>query len=203
MELKPENRQAEFGRANRKTSKKLFLVAVAMFGFGYALVPLYNVLCDITGLNGKTQTGELKEALAMKVDESRWITVEFLSQTSSELPWEFRPEQVEMKLHPGQVVTANYVARNVSSKSITGRAVPSVAPNKAAKYFVKVECFCFSEQKLAAGEAKEMPVRFYVDPKVSREVERITLSYTFYNLDALSGEKSNSQAALHTGKSGS
>lgn len=200
--MNQETREANVGRANRKTMRKLFLVALAMFGFGYAMVPLYNVLCDVTGLNGKTKRGGIEQALATKVDTSRWITVEFLGQVSSDLPWEFRPKQVEIRLHPGQVVTASYVARNLSSKSIVGRAVPSVAPSVAAKHFIKVECFCFSEQKLAPGETKEMPVRFYVDPKVAKEVERITLSYTFFNLEKIWAEKNGGKAVPNAARPG-
>lgn len=189
MEIDPDNRDGEFDRANRKTSGKLLLVAFLMFGFGYALVPLYNVICDITGLNGKTQRGDVQAIGDLKVDKSRTITVEFTGHASSDLPWEFRPEQVELKLHPGEIMVVKYFARNLSATSITGRATPSVAPSKAAKHFMKLECFCFTEQTLAAGESKEMPVRFYIDPKVPREVSRVTLSYAFYNRDSKSADK--------------
>lgn len=160
--------------------RKLFLVAVVMFGFGYALVPLYNVFCDITGINGKTKRGTLAEA---KVDKSRWVTVEFTGLAESKLPWEFRPLQYKVKVHPGQVALANYVAHNLSDKAITARAVPSVTPSRAAGHFRKIECFCFSEQVLKPGEQKNMPVRFYVDADVPEEVDTITLSYTFFNLN--------------------
>ncbi len=159
--------------------RKLFIVAVAMFGFGYALVPLYDVFCELTGINGKTKRGTIEQAA--KVDTSRWVTVEFTAHTNSSLPWEFRPMQGKMRVHPGQVVIAKYFARNTSTQTTTGRAVPSVSPSKAAGYFRKIECFCFSEQKLKAGEEKEMPVQFYVDTKVPEEVDRITLSYAFFN----------------------
>ena len=160
--------------------RKLFVVALAMFGFGYALVPLYDVFCEVTGINGKTKRGTIEQA---KVDTSRWVTVEFTGHTESKLPWEFRPLQYKMKVHPGQVVVAKYVARNTSNEVVTGRAVPSVSPNKAAGHFKKVECFCFTEQELKAGEEKAMPVQFYVDADLPEEVDTITLSYAFFNLN--------------------
>jgi cytochrome c oxidase assembly protein subunit 11 len=172
--------------------RKLLVVAVAMFGFGYALVPLYDVFCELTGINGKTKRGTIEQAA--KVDTSRWITVEFTGHTEPSLAWEFRPLQNKMRVHPGQVVIAKYIARNTSGKTNTGRAVPSVSPSKAAGYFKKIECFCFSEQQLKAGEQKEMPVQFYVDIGVPEEVDKITLSYAFFNTNkaestAKKGEK--------------
>jgi cytochrome c oxidase assembly protein subunit 11 len=174
------SRAKEFEQANKRTMRKLFIVALAMFGFGYALVPLYDVFCEVTGINGKTKRGTIEQA---QVDTSRWVTVEFTGHTDSKLPWQFQPAQPSMRVHPGQVVVANYVARNVSNRAITGRAIPSVSPNRAAGHFKKVECFCFTEQELKAGEEKQMPVQFYVDRKVPPEVDTITLSYAFFNLD--------------------
>ncbi len=157
--------------------RKLFFVAVAMFGFGYALVPLYDVFCELTGINGKTKRGTIEQAA--KVDTSRWITVQFTGHTNSSLAWEFRPLQSKMRVHPGQVVVAKYIARNISGVLMTGQAIPSVSPSRAAKHFKKIECFCFTEQTLKVGEEKEMPVQFYVDTDVPEEVDTITLSYTF------------------------
>jgi len=174
------SRANEFDRANKRTMRKLFIVALAMFGFGYALVPLYDVFCEVTGINGKTKRGTMEQA---KVDTSRWVTVEFTGHTDTKLPWQFRPEQPSMRVHPGQVVVANYVARNVSNRAVTGRAVPSVSPNRAAGHFKKIECFCFTEQELKAGEEKQMPVQFYVDARIPPEVDTITLSYAFFNLN--------------------
>ncbi|MEE8387606.1 MAG: cytochrome c oxidase assembly protein [Acidiferrobacterales bacterium] len=171
------SREIEFKYANRRTMRKLFFMAVAMFGFGYALVPLYDVFCELTGINGKTRRGTIEQAA--KVDTSRWITVEFTGHTNSSLAWEFRPLQSKMRVHPGQVVIAKYIARNISGVLVTGRAIPSVSPSRAAKHFKKIECFCFTEQTLRAGEEKEMPVQFYVDTKVPEEVDTITLSYAF------------------------
>lgn len=160
--------------------RKLLVVAVAMFGFGYALVPLYDVFCEITGINGKTKRGTVQQAA--KVDTSRWITVEFTGHSDPDLAWEFRPLQSKMRVHPGQVVIAKYFARNTSSETSTGRAVPSVSPSRAAGHFRKIECFCFTEQQLKAGEQKEMPVQFYVDTNVPEEVDTITLSYAFFKV---------------------
>lgn len=173
------SRRTEFKHANRRTMRKLFVVVVAMFGFGYALVPLYDVFCEITGINGKTKRGTIQQAA--KVDTSRWITVEFTGHTDPSLAWEFRPLLNKMRVHPGQVVIAKYYARNTSGETSTGRAVPSVSPNRAAGHFRKIECFCFTEQTLKAGEQKEMPVQFYVDTDVPKEVDKITLSYAFFN----------------------
>jgi cytochrome c oxidase assembly protein subunit 11 len=173
------SRTDELNKANRRTMRKLMLVAVAMFGFGYALVPLYDVFCDLTGINGKTKRGTIEAA---QIDRSRTVTVEFLSHVDTALAWEFRPMQTTMTVHPGEVVVARYHARNLAASDVTGRAVPSVSPSRAAGHFRKVECFCFSEQKLAAGETKEMPVQFYVDTKLPKEVDRVTLSYAFFNI---------------------
>jgi len=197
MEIDQQERNENVSRANRRTIKKLFLVAVLMFGFGYALVPMYQVICKVTGLNGKTQRGQASELASMKVDTSRTITVEFTGLASSGLPWEFKAEQAELKVHPGEVMIAKYFARNTSNESITGRATPSVAPNRAASHFKKLECFCFTLQTLKPGEQKDMPVRFYIDPKVPKDVQRVTLSYAFYNADAKSAAKFEKAANTH------
>ena len=167
-------------QANRRTVRRLGIAAVAMFGFGFAMVPLYDVFCDITGINGKTGRIELEEALSQKVDEDRLVTVEFLATVHSDLPWEFRPMVRKIKVHPGEVTEVNYYARNKTDDVVTGQAVPSVAPGLAAKYFSKTECFCFTRQALGPGEGKEMPLRFIVDPELPENVRTVSLSYTFY-----------------------
>lgn len=167
-------------RANRRTAAKLFALALGMFGFGYALVPLYNVACQVLGINGKT--GRV-DAVAGVVDTSRTIRVEFTGQVMAGLPWEFRPLVKHVDLHPGETVTVSYLARNAASWPIVGQAVPSVTPAQAAPYFKKIECFCFTRQELAAGEAAEMPVQFTVMPEVGPDVRTITLSYAFFNVD--------------------
>jgi len=172
---------------NRRTGLKLMGVAVGMFVFGYALVPLYDVLCEVTGLNGKT--GRAEATASDKIDQERWVTVEFTGNSMSGLPWEFRSLQKTARVHPGEVAVAYYEARNTASESITGQAVPSVAPNKAAQYFKKIECFCFSQQQLKAGEYKKMPVRFVVSADLPKDVSTVTLSYAFFNADQVSAKK--------------
>jgi len=169
-------------QANRRIVKRLGLAAVLMFGFGFAMVPLYNVFCDVTGLNGKTGRIELEQALSEKVDEQRLVTVEFLGRPNSDLPWEFRPLVRRVKVHPGKVTEVRYFARNTSGHTIVGQAIPSLAPGQAAKYFNKTECFCFTQQTLAAGEARDMPLRFVVDPALPEDVRTVSLSYTFFQV---------------------
>ena len=179
------HRNAE--RANRRVSLKLAGVALGMFVFGYALVPLYDVICEVTGLNGKT--GRAEATVGDKVDQERWVTVEFTGNSMSGLPWEFRALQKSVRVHPGEVAVAYYEVRNTAGEAITGQAVPSVAPNKAAMHFRKIECFCFSQQQLKAGEYKKMPVRFVVSADLPKDVSTVTLSYAFFNADQLSAKK--------------
>ena len=170
-------------QANQRVVKRLGIAAVLMFGFGFALVPLYDVFCDITGLNGKTGRIELEEALSQQVDEDRLVTVEFLATVHSDLPWEFRPMVKRIKVHPGEVTEVNYFAINRTENLVAGQAVPSLAPGLAAKYFNKTECFCFTRQTLGPGESKEMPLRFVVDPQLPENVRTVSLSYTFYQAE--------------------
>ncbi len=166
-------------KSNKKVVKNLLFAVVGMFGFGFALVPLYDVFCDITGLNGKT--GEqyvITEPL--QIDTSRKIKVEFLANTNHKMPWEFEPLIHSVMVHPGQAMRVEYVARNTTNRDITGTATPSVSPGQAAAYFQKTECFCFTEQVLKAGEEKTMPVVFIVDPAIDKDVNEISLSYTFF-----------------------
>ncbi|MDH3638616.1 MAG: cytochrome c oxidase assembly protein, partial [Gammaproteobacteria bacterium] len=154
-----------------------------MFGFGYALVPLYNLFCDVTGLNGKTGVTTAAAASQKGVDTGRWVTVEFTGSTAGGLAWEFKPTVTKMRVHPGEIAQTAFYAKNTSSYPLVGRAIPSVSPGKAAAHFNKTECFCFTEQRLAAGEAKHMPVRFVVDTDLPAEVSTITLSYSFFNAE--------------------
>ncbi len=167
-----------------KTSPlKLAVIPLLMFGFGFALVPLYDVFCDITGLNGKTGRIEASEIDASGVDTSRTIEVRFLAQTNTGLPWTFEPLVKKMEVHPGQVYEAMYRVRSSSKNKTLGQAVPSVSPGQAAEYFNKTECFCFTQQELAGYETRDMPLRFIVGTGISDKVEEITLSYTFFSLD--------------------
>lgn len=158
------------------------LVVVAMFAFGFLLVPLYEVLCDITGLNGKTGSIEVQQAMDMQVDESRLVTVEFLASVNQNMNWEFQPQVNKMRVHPGKLYQTNYFARNKSQLTMIGQANPSVAPPLAAAHFNKTECFCFTQQRFDAGEARELPVRFIIDPKLPRHIDTISLSYTFFDI---------------------
>jgi len=164
-----------------KTVKKLVLVVFAMFGFGFALVPLYDVFCDITGLNGKTATTAASENVN-GVDENRIVTVQFMSRTAKGIPWKFEPMINEIKVHPGETKLVKFYAKNESVRDIIGQAVPSVSPGKAAIYFQKIECFCFNHQPLKANEDIEMALQFYVDAELPEEVSTITLSYTLYDI---------------------
>ena len=167
---------------NVRSAYRLALVVVAMFGFGYALVPLYDVICEVTGLGGRTgvvEAGSLKGG----VDTSREITVQFVSNVASDLPWDFRPRERTLRIHPGQVYETTFYARNRSNEAIMGQAVPSVTPALASKHFNKTECFCFTRQTLDAGEAREMRVRFVVDEAISRKYTTLTLGYTFFRAD--------------------
>jgi cytochrome c oxidase assembly protein subunit 11 len=169
-------------RSNRRLLAILAAVPVLMFGFGFALVPLYNVFCEVTGLNGKT--GRLSEAqLTGEVDKDRWVTVEFVTHVNGALDWAFRPVVNKVKVHPGELTEALFVARNDARRSIVGQAIPSVTPAQGSLYFNKTECFCFTQQTLAPGEEREMPLRFVVDPRLPEGIEELTLSYTFFDTD--------------------
>lgn len=172
-------------QANKRLVRRLMLVVVGMFGFGFAMVPLYNVFCQVTGINGKTGGAvDPETALSKIVDKERVVTVEFVSAVSAGLPWEFRPVVKKMEVHPGEMNEALYYARNQSKHTVVGQAIPSVAPGHAAKYFNKVECFCFTQQTLGPQEERDMPVRFVIDPDLPPEVATVTLSYTFYESTA-------------------
>lgn len=162
---------------------KLAIIPLLMFGFGFALIPLYDVFCDITGLNGKTGRIEASEIDASRIDTSRTIEVRFLANTNTGLPWSFEPLVKKMMVHPGQVYEAVYRVRSSSKESTLGQAVPSVSPGQAAAHFNKTECFCFSQQELAGFETRDMPLRFIVGTDISEKIEQITLSYTFFSLD--------------------
>ena len=167
-------------RANGRTARRLAIVVLAMFGFGYALVPLYDVLCEITGLGGRTgvvAAGSLEGG----VDTSRTVKVQFLGTVNSRLPWEFRPNVASMEVHPGQVYETTYFARNLSETTTVGQARPSVAPSVASLHFNKTECFCFVQQEFAPGESRDMPVRFVLSRALPADIATVTLSYTFFN----------------------
>lgn len=164
-----------------KTFLKLVVVTLVMFGFGFALVPFYYKICEVTGINAGDEQTLAKNT---QVDTSRWVTIEFDANINETLPWRFKPEVRSMKVHPGQLVQVEYDVSNVSDKPIVGQAVPSYGPQRAGAWFRKIECFCFTPQTLAAGESRRMPVLFTLDPDMERDVHTITLSYTFFDTGA-------------------
>lgn len=154
-----------------------------MFGFGFALVPLYDIYCDITGQNGKTGQIDVSLVDTTLVDTSRTIEVRFLANTRQGLPWVFEPTVEKMLVHPGQIYEANFRVRSSSDVKTYGQAVPSVSPAQAAAHFNKTECFCFTRQALDAKESREMPMQFVVGPDIAGDVDQITLSYTFFSTE--------------------
>ncbi|MGZ4980247.1 MAG: cytochrome c oxidase assembly protein [Methylobacter sp.] len=165
---------------NAKLVRILVFVVLGMFGFGYALVPLYDVLCDITGLNGKVESSAIKE-VGYEVDKNREITVEFMTALNETTPMVFRSEIKKLKVHPGEYYTVNFYAENKTDKVMIARAIPSISPGLVAEFFKKTECFCFSEQTFKAREGRTMPVRFVVNPEIPKEYKTITLAYTFFD----------------------
>ncbi len=174
----------ELRSKNRRTTFGLVLVVAGMFGFGYALIPLYDVFCELTGLNGKgIQVQTATAPLDNTIDTNRLVTVEFTGAIMGGLPWDFQPSR-SVKVHPGETVRIVYTATNLADNDVTGQAVPSVSPPKATRHFVKTECFCFSNQTLGPREVKEMPLIFRVDSDLPEQVKTITLSYAFYRAEA-------------------
>lgn len=164
---------------NKKLVRKLLWLVVGSLLFAYALVPLYDVLCSLTGLNGKTQD-TATEITKAKVDNTRWVNVQFTSSVMPGLGWNFYPKQPSIKLHPGQIETVIFIAKNTTNQVVVGQAVPSVTPGIASANLKKIECFCFVRQSLNPGEEKEMPLRFFVSPELPADVSEMTLSYSFF-----------------------
>jgi len=167
--------------SNRRLVRKLLVFAVVMFGFGFALVPFYEKICEATGIRNVFQPDAVA-AQNSQVDPARDISVEFDANTQR-LPWKFRPLQSSVTVHPGEVTRVLYEVRNTLDRPVTGQAVPSYGPRQAALYFKKVECFCFRQQTLGPGEVREMPVVFLIDPGLPREINTVTLSYTFFEVN--------------------
>lgn len=188
-------------RSNSRLVLRLAVVTVAMFGFGYALVPLYDTLCVAFGLNGKTRITDTQTAAAGGVDEDRTITIQFTSHTASGLPWDFRPLTKTLEVHPGEVMDAVYFAQNNAPYPMFGRATYSVSPATAAVHFSKTECFCFSNQFLDSRQAREMPLRFVVGRDIPEDVKTITLSYSFFNAEQYLSEE-DKQKLVASGNDG-
>ena len=179
----PPGQYEQSGRLqlNRTMLGKLVVVAVLMFGFGYALVPVYKQMCEVLGINVLTQPdGMVERDPNTQIDKSRTITVEL--DGNSQGPWRFRPTTRSIQVHPGELATVTYEVVNTQGRTVQAQAIPSYAPQSATPHFKKVECFCFKQQTLKAHEARQMPVVFFIDPALPREVKTITLSYTFFEV---------------------
>ena len=158
---------------------KMLAIALGAFAFTFALVPVYRIACEkVFGV--RLEKGPVAGVAESATAAERWVTVQFDGGVNSKLPWAFEPEQLTMRVQPGQQYEAMYRAENLGDRAIIGNAVPSVAPARASGYFAKTECFCFTAQTLQAGEVRDMPVRFIVDPKLPASINTLTLSYTFF-----------------------
>jgi len=175
----------QISQRNRRTAIVLSLVVLGMFGFGFAMVPLYNLICQVTGvqsvaLRTSVEPDEIKQSVA--VDPNRRVTVKFDTTVNPNLPWEFEARTNVIEVMPGEVMEVMFLARNRSNSAVTGQAIPSVVPWQATGFFSKLECFCFNKQTLAGGELAEMPLRFVVSPDLPANIESLTLSYNFMRL---------------------
>ena len=174
---------SEQRHANLVMTWKLLAIAAGSFGFGFALVPLYNVLCSVTGYGDQAKLLERARAVE-RPDLSRTVTVQFLADVASAGNWEFRPVARTVEVHPGELYTAQFYAHNLTGRDTVAQAVPNIAPSEVAAYFHKTECFCFSPQHFRLDEGRNLAVRFIVDPALPRHIDMITLAYTFYDESA-------------------
>lgn len=171
-------------KKNQKLVIKLVLAVVLMFGFAFALVPLYDVFCDVTGFNGKTggQVVEEEGDQAIVADKTRVIKVQFLSMNNEGANVRFEPKQTSVSVHPGEVKEVFYLVTNLTDREMVTQSVPSVAPLEAAEYLKKIECFCFKQQTIAVGETKEMPLKFFIDKGLPAEISKLSLNYTIFDI---------------------
>ena len=165
----------------RKHLVLLLVLSVGMFGFAFALVPLYDVFCELTGLNGKT-SDRVVYAKQISPIADRLVTVQFLAHVGNGMPWEFRPTENKLRVRPGELNTTTFYVRNRANQAVTGQAVPSVTPGLAALHLHKTECFCFTQQRLDAGGEREMPLTFYVDAELPAEINTLSMSYTLFRV---------------------
>ena len=172
-------------QANQQTLVKLLVVAVAMFGFGYAMVPFYRAICDALGLNSVVKADAVANS---QVDAGRLLTVEFDANLRSNLPWTFTPLEKSVRVHPGALTQVEFEVRNRSDRPVTGQAIPSFGPQVAGRYFKKLDCFCFTQQTLAPGEVRRMPVAFVIERELPQDVGTVTLSYTFFEVEGKTGK---------------
>ncbi|HJT98688.1 MAG TPA: cytochrome c oxidase assembly protein [Rhodanobacteraceae bacterium] len=185
---------------NRGVLKAALIVCAAAFLFGFAMVPIYRIACEhVLGIKLARGAASAEKTAAFVEDDSRTIRVQFVASVNSKLPWAFEPEAPSIDVHPGKIAEAWFNATNNANEAIVGNAVPSVAPSTASLYFNKTECFCFTEQQLAAGESRRMPVRFVVDPKLPKDVTELTLSYTFYENTVATQRLADTGSALPAG----
>lgn len=182
---------------NRKLTVKLFAAAVLMFGFGFALVPLYDIFCEVTGLNGKTGNQVQTPAENLQQDNARQITVQFLAMNNEGALIDFGPRTKSVMVTPGQVMDVTYYAKNLTDREMTSQSVPSVSPQAGADFFKKMECFCFQHQVIAVGETKEMPLRFYIDKGLPENITKLTLNYTIFDITEPSTEVPKHDHADH------
>ncbi len=180
-------------RKIRRLSWMLAMVAVGMLGFGYALVPIYNVMCKALGINGKTNEKPIAYDGSDPIDKSRWVTIEFVTSRNNQMPWDFQPLVKKIRVHPGDINRIAFYAKNNSDHAMVVQAIPSVSPGLAAKHLKKTECFCFTQQELDAGESMDMPVLFHIDKDLPKEVNEMTLSYTMFDITHMKHRK-NSKA---------
>ncbi len=177
--------------SNNKTAVKLLIVVIAMFGFGYALVPLYSVVCQFFGVgrfadiesgtyDPSAQQQVVKDMAAHK-DLARNVKIEFITALNSGMKWEFKALQKEVVVHPGVMNSVDFYAKNLTGRDVIAQAVPRILPGNATKYFTKIECFCFTQQTFKKGEARKMPLKFMVNPDLPKNIDTITLSYTFFD----------------------
>lgn len=184
--------------ANKTLTIKLLIAVVGMFGFGFALVPLYDVMCDALGINGKTNSVAAIQPQTMTPDFSRTIKVELMAHIPPNMPWQLAPKTKTLEVHPGQVIQTAYFAKNLSAELLVGQAVPSVSPGLAASYFNKMECFCFNKQPLNAGESAELALIFYIEPTIPDSIHTLTLSYTLFDITETVEPSSTNTAAVMT-----
>lgn len=204
MDISNQSKPTDKSGVNKTLALKLCLFVLGGLIFGFALAPLYDVLCKEFGLNGKADNTATAFDQSQKIDRTRLVTIIFTGNTMPGLGWSFHPKQTSMQVHPGEITMTSYTAKNNAVESELGVAVPSITPELATMYFKKIECFCFKQQTLKAGESKVMPVMFYVKPDLPADVNTVTLNYAFYNgsqkvnATALKQVGAEQQASTHT-----
>ena len=187
------------GRAYAATLKKLLVVTVVMFGFGFAMVPFYKKLCEITGLNSIIKPDAVVNT---QVDTARFVTMEFDVNVRSGLPWTFRPVQPSVRFNPGELVHVEFEVRNNSDKPLTAQAIPSWGPQLVGRHFRKLDCFCFTQQTLQPGETRRMPVVFVVETSIPADVTYVTMSYTFFQVEGRAAKAPPSTSFQVNGREG-